>query len=384
MSAPDPDLRLLIQSSFAALQAGDLAAAKEGFERLTATGRADTMHWLGLAMACLRLGDPTASLSALDRSLQLEPRNVRAVLMKADLLLGQGNQRVALQHYKHALQLVANAADLPEDIKHGLEKARAACLEEEGRQRAHLLEKLQAVGINPADSPPRFRESLELMLGNKEIYFQQPRMFYYPGLPQIQFYERDSFDWVARIESATGQIRAELEPFMQDKSRFSPYVKSGNAVIGRDDQGLADNSDWSALYLWEHGHLVEEHAPSFRGSLAALDLAPLPHIARQAPMALFSKLAPRTRIPAHTGLLNTRLICHLPLIVPPHCGALRVGNEVRPWVEGELLIFDDSIEHEAWNDSDQDRVVLLFEIWRPEITAEERAMISALLTAVKE
>lgn len=109
---------------------------------------------------------------------------------------------------------------------------------------------------------------------------------------------------------------------MQDKSRFSPYLKSGNAVIGRDDQGLADNSDWSALYLWEHGQLVEEHAPSFRGSLA-----------------------PRTRIPAHTGLLNTRLICHLPLIVPPHCGALRVGNEVRPWVEGELLIFDDSIEH---------------------------------------
>lgn len=148
---------------------------------------------------------------------------------------------------------------------------------------------------------------------------------------------------------------------MQDKSRFSPYLKSGNAVIGRDDQGLADNSDWSALYLWEHGQLVEEHAPSFRGSLA-----------------------PRTRIPAHTGLLNTRLICHLPLIVPPHCGALRVGNEVRPWVEGELLIFDDSIEHEAWNDIDRDRVVLLFEIWRPEITAEERAMISALLTAVKE
>lgn len=155
-------------------------------------------------MACSALGDLGTSLSALDRSLQLEPRNVRAVLMKADLLLGQGNQRVALQHYQHALQLVANAADLPEDIKHGLEKARAACLEEEGRQRAHLLEMLQAVGINPADSPPRFRESLELMLGNKEIYFQQPRMFYYPGLPQIQFYERDSFDWVARIESATG------------------------------------------------------------------------------------------------------------------------------------------------------------------------------------
>ncbi|MFZ9127288.1 MAG: aspartyl/asparaginyl beta-hydroxylase domain-containing protein, partial [Steroidobacteraceae bacterium] len=127
-----------------------------------------------------------------------------------------------------------------------------------------------------------------------------------------------------------------------------------------------------------------ENAPLFPDTLAALDLAPMPHIPRQAPMALFSKLAPRTRIPPHTGLLNTRLICHLPLVVPPDCGALRVGNEAHPWVEGEMLIFDDSIEHEAWNDSDQERVVLLFEVWRPEISAEERAMLTVLLRVVKE
>ena len=101
-------------------------------------------------------------------------------------------------------------------------------------------------------------------------------------------------------------------------------------------------------------------------------------------MALFSRLAPATRIPAHNGLLNTRLICHLPLIVPENCGALRVGNEERPWVEGEMLIFDDTIEHEAWNDSDQVRVILLFEIWRPEISEEERGLITALLKAIKE
>ena len=61
---------------------------------------------------------------------------------------------------------------------------------------------------------------------------------------------------------------------------------------------------------------------------------------------------------------NTRLTCHLPLIVPPGCG-FRVGNEVREWVEGKLLVFDDTIEHEAWNDSGEDRVVLIFDIGGP-------------------
>jgi aspartyl/asparaginyl beta-hydroxylase (cupin superfamily) len=88
-------------------------------------------------------------------------------------------------------------------------------------------------------------------------------------------------------------------------------------------------------------------------------------------------LSAATRIPPHNVLLNTRLICHLPLIVPERCGALRVGNEERPWVEGEMLIFDDSIEHEAWNSSTADRVILLFEIWRPEIAEAERELITA-------
>jgi aspartyl/asparaginyl beta-hydroxylase (cupin superfamily) len=171
---------------------------------------------------------------------------------------------------------------------------------------------------------------------------------------------------------------------MQDASRFSPYVRSGDSKIGRNDQGLADNDDWSALYLWDHSRLVPENAALFPHTLEALEAAPMPEIALQAPMALFSKLAPGTRIPPHNGLLNTRLICHLSLVVPPDCGALRVGNEERPWVEGELLIFDDSIEHEAWNNSDRERVILLFEIWRPEISAEERKLLTRMLIAVKE
>lgn len=97
----------------------------------------------------------------------------------------------------------------------------------------------------------------------------------------------------------------------------------------------------------------------------------------KSPTIMFSLFRGHARIPAHTGMFNTRLICHLPLIVPPGCG-FRVGNETREWREGKLLIFDDSIEHEAWNDSGEDRVVLIFDVWRPELSEQERHEVSAL------
>jgi aspartyl/asparaginyl beta-hydroxylase (cupin superfamily) len=80
-------------------------------------------------------------------------------------------------------------------------------------------------------------------------------------------------------------------------------------------------------------------------------------------------------------MLNARLICHLPLIVPAGC-EFRVGNDVRQWVEGKAWVFDDTIEHEAWNRSEHDRYILLFDIWRPELGEEERAAVGALCEAI--
>src|SRR3546814_9730732 len=82
-------------------------------------------------------------------------------------------------------------------------------------------------------------------------------------------------------------------------------------------------------------------------------------------------------------MLNTQLICHLPLIVPDGCG-LRVGAETRNWREGELLIFDDSFEHEAWNRGTSDRTILLFEIWRPDIDADEREQLTRIFSRSEE
>ena len=115
--------------------------------------------------------------------------------------------------------------------------------------------------------------------------------------------------------------------------------------------------------------------------MTALDKVPMTHIGTKTPAVLFSKLTPGAHIPPHRGMLNCRLIGHLPLIVPDGCW-LRVGNETRRWEEGKLLIFDDSFEHEAKNDSDQTRIVLLFDIWRPELNDGEKAGISDLFDTI--
>ena len=374
----------LTQLGYSALQAGDSKKAKTVFEQIVDSGKADASHWLGLAYACSRSGDEATTLTAVNKALELQPQNLRAIILKADYLAHLGKSGQSQKFYRYALKLAVDAQNIPNDIKQGLARAQTACASQENEYRAFLLEKLKADGYSSGAGNRRFQHSLDLMLGDKEIFYQKPHRYYYPGLPQIQFYEREQFDWVAGIEEKTDQIRTELTAVMNDDFRFSPYVKSADANLGQNNLGLADNDKWSALFLWEYGRFVAENAALFPHTFKALEAAPLPDITGQAPMALFSKLAPETRIPPHNGLLNTRLICHLPIIVPKNCGALRVGNEERSWVEGEMLIFDDSIEHAAWNLSKKERVILLFEVWRPEITEEERRLITTTLKAVEE
>ena len=183
-------------------------------------------------------------------------------------------------------------------------------------------------------------------------------------------------------KAKTDVIRDELlSVLVEDDKIFHPYVQSDSTRPRRDYGALLDNRGWSAFYLIKSGEVMSEGADRCPETLAALKQTPLTDAPRRTPSVLFSLLRPGVRIPPHTGYTNARLICHLPLIVPGGCG-LRVGNETREWKSGEALIFDDSMEHEAWNESAEPRVVLLFDIWRPELTAEERTFIAATLGAV--
>lgn len=307
--------------------------------------------------------------------------DVVAMLKRGDDFAARGDVRAAVSFYQTAIRSVRDPRQLDPDALQSLQRAQAYVQERAGEFRKSLE---QAVAdAKPANEAAALRlaHSLDLLMGKRRLYQQQPSAFYYPYLAQRQFFEREEFDWVEELEAATSAIREEVLALVSEGADFRPYVENDPNRPHRDFHGLNENPDWTALYLWRNGVIVEENAKRCPRTMAALEKVPLSNIGSRTPAVLLSRLEPGAHIPPHSGMLNCRLICHLPLIVPDGCW-LRVGNEAREWEEGKLLIFDDSMEHEAKNPSDRLRIVLLFDIWRPEITEEERKAISAIFDSI--
>jgi aspartyl/asparaginyl beta-hydroxylase (cupin superfamily) len=369
------------QAGADALRRQDPGAARALFEQAVAVAPADASAWWGLALACKGLGDDRGQLAALDHVLSADPGHLRALIMKADHFAKAGDGRAAGAFYQAALARAPNADSLAPDLRSELRRAERESARYSQSYESHLRDALAKAGFGSTKSSRRFDRCLDLLLGKKQIFLQSPTSFYFPELPQRQFYERQEFPWLAELESKTETIRNELLGLVHEDEAWRPYVQSNASRPPRDYGALLDNLDWSALYLIRSGEVVAEAAARFPRTMQALSAVPLCESPGWTPAVLFSLLRPGVQIPPHTGYTNARLICHLPLIVPENCG-LRVGNEVRQWVDGEALIFDDSIEHEAWNGSDKLRVVLLFDIWRPELSAEERDLVAATLAAV--
>jgi hypothetical protein len=367
-----------LEIGWAALQRGDLRAARSALEGATAASANDVRAWLLLAQCCAAQDDRVAEERALDGALVAEPRNLLALLAKGELAKARGDDRAAVSYFSMALQGETGA--LPPAIVERLRHAALAVEAAGGRFEQHLDQSLVAAGVAPDARPPRFAEALDIMAGRKPVQLQQPTSFFYPGLPQTCFYDPAQFDWVAEFEAQVPAMRTEVEQLLVGESGFHPYVE-GDPNRPNRGHALLGDARWSAFDLWKGGVEVKENTRRCPATMAVLRSAPMPHIAGRSPMALFSQLRPHTHIPPHWGMLNTRLICHIPLIVPPGC-RLRVGNEVRNVEAGKAMIFDDSIEHEAWNDSDETRIVLLFEVWRPELDAAERAALTAMFEAI--
>jgi aspartyl/asparaginyl beta-hydroxylase (cupin superfamily) len=318
------------------------------------------------------------NLAAIDGALARNPRDIAALIAKADHLAQAGDLRAASAYYLQAVRL-ASALPLPAELRAEVARAQAVCDRVAAQLESGLRERLPPEGLDGSAS--RFRESLDILFGHRQPYFQQPQYYFFPGLPQVQFYDRAAFPWLDAVEAATPAIREEMLAAMRDPGALKPYVQSDPSRPRNAQAGMADNPDWSAFYLWKDGAAVPGNAERCPRTLAALADVPFPRVRGRMPSILFSVLRPGAHIPAHNGFINARLICHLPLVVPKGC-AFRVGNETREWIEGKAWVFDDTIEHEAWNRSLETRVVLLFELWRPEITEAERRLISTLFEAV--
>ena len=220
----------------------------------------------------------------------------------------------------------------------------------------------------------RLTQFFDTTLGLRPRMQQNPSDYFYPGLPPIEFWPREAFPWLAELEAATPAIQSELAATLGGPEGFTPYVEYKDGIPLDQWAALNHSLDWSAFHFFHYGQRFEENCARCPLTMQALSLLPQPVVEGRMPAAMFSVLKPHTRIPPHTGVANVRLVMHLPLIVPPGCG-FRVGNVTREWKVGEAFVFDDTIEHEAWNDSDQTRVVLIADVWHPHLSVRERELI---------
>ncbi len=365
-----------------ALRRGDAALARDLLEKFVADGTGVTTAeiWLTLARVRSQLGDIEGKIDAIDRALELSPRDLAALVAKADHLATMQDSRGAAAYYAAGLRHMPNFAKLSPARQQDLLRARAASEKLAKEFEDFLRSRLEAAGLNEANSPPRFSQALDILVGKKRPFYQSPRYFYFPELPQIQFYPREAFPWCDAVEEAYGDIRSELETLIASDVEFLPYLRRNKSRPQMDASGLVENPAWSAQFLLNGGER-QASADLCPQTMAAIQKAPMPKIPGRTPHALFSRLAAGAKIPPHSGMLNVRLICHLAIVVPRGC-EFRVGNDIRAWQEGLCWVFDDTIEHEAWNNSQRDRYILIFDIWRPELSPDEQVAVSSLCEAV--
>src|SRR4051794_23960968 len=274
------------------------AESRQFFERLVAGGQGDATAYLGLANACAKLGDHGAALAAADRVLALQPRNVRALIVKADQLSALGDARSAASFYRAALGAAPAPQEMPADLRDDVARVSALCARYAEAFETDLRERLGAKGLDEPGS--RFSESLEILAGRKHIYFQEPRHYFYPGLPQLQFYPRKLLPWLDELEAATAAIRSELMEVMKEDAAFTPYLQRNARLPHTDANALFENPAWSAFYLWKHGELVAESAARCPKTVAALRNVPLADVKGRSPSVIFSLLLPGAHIPPHT------------------------------------------------------------------------------------
>ena len=353
-------------------------AAKRSLEQALVSGVPSLELWTKLSAVRRALGDVDGALEAIERALSISPLDFSALLARA-MLLEKKDSPVAGEAFSNAVAQLPRDRELPKSIatvvEHARKRANEHCEAVEQRLRNAI----------PEGSANRQRSSLERLVSNASRrtrhFHQEPTNFHYPGLPEIEFHDPLQFPGIAELEAATDAIRGEYEALVRSElGELVPYTQYPDHVPLAQWKELNNNRDWTAIHLLQNGRPVDANARHCPITLKLLSELPQPAIPGAAPNAMFSLLAPRTRIPPHTGVANVRLVAHLPLIVPPGCG-FRVGATTRQWEVGKVFVFDDTIEHEAWNDSDQLRVVLIFDLWPPALDVGERDGVAKVIGA---
>ncbi|MEO7916810.1 MAG: aspartyl/asparaginyl beta-hydroxylase domain-containing protein, partial [Dokdonella sp.] len=376
-----------------ALVNNELPRSIELLERATKLqpDHAEIMQDLGIAYRRAQRVDE--AMLTLQHAVDIDPSQRRSRLHLGAIQESRGETHVALVNYFAAVSnaqgqgLWRSRETTPTPLLPMVEHA-IAVIE---RERPKLLDR----SIAPLrdrygrDALQRVEQSLAMYLEQIPTTYadprQKPTFLYFPGLPTTPWFERALFPWYEELESRWNAIREELLTVIDDRAQLVPFLDSPVNIQGLPFMGStgasASEPQWDAYFFHRHGVRYNDHCARCPITATALDAAPIVRIRDHAPECLYSVLSPGAHILPHRGVTNTRTVTHLPLIVPGN-GALCVAGEARAWQEGRCFSFDDTFLHEAWNHSDQTRVILLLDSWNPHMTEVEQLAISELVAAI--
>ncbi len=359
----------------AAMARGDPQAAQAHFAAAASADPGQPALLFNLSAAARAAGDSQAALAALDSALAADPYFVQAMFQRAVLLEELGEPRRAAQQYRDFLDTVPPKVESDARFAAALDRARGVV----AADGAALAGVIAADGQAPSR---RIAGAIAGLTSSAPVFRAEPTFLAVPELPAVPFLGRELMPWLDQLEAATDTIRGEALALIaaQGDAGFVPYVANPPGTALNQWAALDHNRDWGALFLWHHGARNDANCAAMPQTAALLEALPMLELQRRAPNAFLSRLAAHTKIPAHHGVTNARITVHLPLIVPPRCG-FRVGPETREWRVGEAWGFDDTIEHEAWNDSAEPRLILILDTWNPYLDAAECAYLASTLAA---
>ncbi|MDP9090152.1 MAG: aspartyl/asparaginyl beta-hydroxylase domain-containing protein [Pseudomonadota bacterium] len=406
------------------LHQGKVTDAERAFAAILEREPDNTQALNVMALRALRMQDLKTALSHIEHALRMEADNPLTLYNRGRILEAAERYVDAAASHRAALKLVPNlhtarlylgrALELAGRRHHAI-VAYARALEDaqkDGRwlspattpavfqpliqhavqqvrlgRRTAIEELLQPVVAQfGRDSMTRVDKSLRIYFNEEAAAVSDPRQrstfLHFPDIPANPYVDLKLFPWIDWFEAEAPVIRDELLSLLPSGAGREPVF--GNAALEAAHlRGLNCPPTWNGYYFYRHGERRNENCDRCRRTAAALEALPLCKIREHGPEVLFSVFTPGTHLLPHRGVTNTRVVAHLPLMVPDDC-ALVVGGEAHRWREGKVVVFDDTYEHEAWNRSAKTRVVLIFDLWSPYLTEAERSALAILIGDISD
>ena len=371
-----------------AFRAGALDRAVDFSRRVTELEPGVSAHWLNLGVACQEAADLPAARAAFAEALRRDARNHTAALCIGEVLEATGDRTGAAMAYWRAIvdAQARGAWRNNETTPPALRPRVVHAMDFVDVERPRLLQQVLAPLLEAygEDEMRRIRAALRIYLGQDMPRYPDPRQkpgfLYVPDLPTAAFLPLDVFPWIGELQARTAAIRDEMLAAVAAREGLQPF--HDREQLNQLVAGASDEGSWDALFFYRHGERFDANCARCPVTTAAMERLPRVAIRDHGPEILFSLLRPGAHILPHRGVTNARVVAHLPLVVPPGCALHVLGDEPHAWREGEVMVFDDTFEHEAWNRSGELRVILLMDTWNPWLSEAERLACTRLVEGI--